>query len=284
MTAFTRLSSRGITGLRTRAGTFMPYLYSDAHCAAPDVPAWAAAFRVQQNPAEAKMAGKNTAVFGIYTTRAGAEEAVDALRKHGFRNTDISALFPDNAGTKDFAHEKNTKAPEGATTGATTGVVVGGVLGWLAGIGLLAIPGIGPLLAAGPIVAALAGAGAVGVAGGIVGALVGMGIPEYEAKRFEGRIKHGGILLSVHCDDEHWVKRAEEIMKQTGGEDIASAGEAHADFAVSDKPLPRTRGTISDDAAATDSGGVTVTDAPVNADVIDTPRIRTTGGGTTYEP
>lgn len=235
------------------------------------------------------MAGKNTAVFGIYTTRAGAEEAVDALRRHGFRNTDISALFPDNAGTKDFAHEKNTKAPEGATAGATSGVVVGGVLGWLAGIGLLAIPGIGPLLAAGPIVAALAGAGAVGVAGGIVGALVGLGIPEYEAKRFEGRVKHGGILLSVHCDDEHWVKRAEEILKETGGEDIASAGEAHADFAKSDKPMPRTRGSITDDPAvanttAANPGGITVTDAPVDADVVDTPRVRTTGGGTTYEP
>ena len=132
------------------------------------------------------MSGKNTAVFGIYQTRAAAEECVDVLLRAGFRNTDISALFPDNAGTKDFAHEKNTKAPEGATTGATSGAVVGGVLGWLAGIGALAIPGIGPFIAAGPIVAALAGAGAVGVAGGIVGALVGLGIPEYEAKRYEG--------------------------------------------------------------------------------------------------
>jgi hypothetical protein len=222
------------------------------------------------------MAGKNTAVFGIFATRAGAEEAVDSLRRAGFRNTDISALFPDNAGTKDFAHEKNTKAPEGATTGATSGVVVGGVLGWLAGIGMLAIPGIGPLLAAGPIVAALAGAGAVGVAGGIVGALVGLGIPEYEAKRYEGRVKHGGILLSVHCDDEAWVKRAEEVLKHTGAEDVASAGEAHADFAKSDKPLPRTRTAIGGDTVVSD-----VTDT---TDVVEDPRVRTTGSGTTYEP
>jgi len=222
------------------------------------------------------MAGKNTAVFGIYLTRPEAEEAVDALRRSGFRNTDISALFPDNAGTKDFAHEKNTKAPEGATTGATSGAVVGGVLGWLAGIGMLAIPGIGPLLAAGPIVAALAGAGAVGVAGGIVGALVGFGIPEYEAKRYEGRVKHGGILLSVHCDDQAWVKRAEDVMKRTGAEDVASAGEASADFGASDKPLPRTRTAIGGDTVAPD-GADTI-------DVVDAPRTRTAGDGTTYEP
>jgi len=193
------------------------------------------------------MAGKNTSVFGIYPTRAAAEECVDALRRAGFRSADISALFPDNAGTKDFAFEKNTKAPEGTATGAASGAVVGGVLGWLAGIGMLAIPGIGPLLAAGPIVAALAGAGAVGVAGGIVGALVGMGIPEYEALRYEGRVKHGAILLSVHCDDSAWIKRAEEILKSTGAEDISSSGEAHADFAVSDKPMARSRSVIEEE-------------------------------------
>jgi hypothetical protein len=190
---------------------------------------------------------KNTAVFGIYPTRLAAEECVDALRHAGFRNTDISALFPDNVGTKDFACEKNTKAPEGATAGASSGAVLGGVLGWLAGIGMLAIPGIGPLLAAGPILAALAGVGAGGVAGGIVGALVGFGIPEYEAKRYEGRVKHGGILLSVHCDDSHWVKRAEEVLKRTGAEDVSSTGEAHADFAASDKPMVRSRAAIVDE-------------------------------------
>ncbi len=197
------------------------------------------------------MSGKNTAVFGIYQTREAAEEAVDALRRGHFRNTDISALFPDNAGTKDFAHEKNTKAPEGATTGATTGAVAGGVLGWLAGIGMLAIPGIGPLVAAGPIVGALAGAGAVGAFGGIVGALVGMGIPEYEARRYEGRIRHGSILLSVHCDDHVWVKRAEDILKQTGAENVSAATEARADFATSDKPMPRTRSAIVQESEAT---------------------------------
>ncbi|HWE51732.1 MAG TPA: hypothetical protein VG273_18200 [Bryobacteraceae bacterium] len=193
------------------------------------------------------MSGKNTAVFGIYPTRASVEEAVDTLLRAGFRNADISALFPDNGGSKDFAMEKNTKAPEGATTGAGSGAVVGGVLGWLTGIGLIAVPGIGPLIAAGPIVAALAGVGAGGVVGGIVGALVGMGIPEYEAKRYEGRVKHGGILLSVHCDDSTWVKRGEEILKSTGAEDIASSGEATADYATSDKPMPRAKTTVNED-------------------------------------
>src|SRR5579863_10757264 len=168
----------------------------------------------------------NTAVYGLYKDRSGVEEAVESLKHCGFRNTDISVLFPDNQGSKDFAVEKSTKAPEGAVAGGGSGAVVGGVLGWLAGIGLLAIPGIGPFIAAGPIMAALAGAGALGAVGGIVGALVGMGIPEYEAKRYEGRVKHGGILLSVHCDSHDWVKRAEEVLKSTGGEDVASSGEA----------------------------------------------------------
>src|SRR2546425_4397246 len=185
------------------------------------------------------MAGKNTAVFGIYSDRMRVEKAVDRLKADGFRNTDISVLFPQNAGTKDFAHEKHTKAPEGATTGAGTGAVVGGALGWLAGIGALAIPGLGPFIAAGPIVAALAGAGAGGVVGGITGALVGMGIPEYEAKRYEGRIKEGGILLSVHADDSKWVSKAKDILKRTGAEDVASSGEASADWQKSDKPMPR---------------------------------------------
>jgi hypothetical protein len=181
----------------------------------------------------------NTSVFGIYRTRTSVSNAVDALREAGYRNTDISALFPENIGTKDFAHEKNTKAPEGAATGGVSGAVLGGALGWLAGIGALAIPGVGPFIAAGPIVAALAGAGAGAVTGGLVGALVGLGLPEYEAKRYEGRIKEGGILLSVHCDSSAWVKRAKEIMEQTGATDVASSGEASADFATSEKPMPR---------------------------------------------
>src|SRR5690348_2992016 len=176
------------------------------------------------------MAGKNTAVFGIYRTSAGVEQGVDALRAAGFRNTDISVLFPENEGTKDFAHEKNTKAPEGTATGAGTGAVVGGGLGWLAGIGALAIPGLGPFIAAGPIVAALAGVGVGGAIGGVAGALIGMGIPEYEAKRYEGRVKEGGILLSVHCDDSNWTKRAKEILERTGAQDVSSSGEANADF------------------------------------------------------
>ncbi len=213
----------------------------------------------------------NTSVFGIYRSRGEAEEAVDALRRSGFRNTDISALLPDNAGTKDFAHEKNTKAPEGAATGAASGAVVGGVLGWLSGIGMLAIPGIGPLIAAGPIVAALAGVGAVGVVGGIVGALAGMGIPEYEAKRYEGRVKHGGILLSVHCDNNDWVKRAEEIFKRTGAEDVASSGEASADFAKSDKPMARTHTPVMEKGLG---------DAiEIEDELSGRPRTRTTGGG-----
>ena len=185
------------------------------------------------------MAGKNTAVFGIYTTRRSVENAVDALKIEGFRNTDISVLLPENEGTKDFAHEKQTKAPEGAAAGAGTGAVIGGTLGWLTGIGALAIPGLGPFIAAGPIMAALAGAGVGGAVGGLTGALVGLGIPEYEAKRYEGRIKNGGILLSVHCDDSDWVKKAKKILERTGANDIASAGEASADFAKSDKPAPR---------------------------------------------
>src|SRR5215831_5367160 len=176
------------------------------------------------------MAGKNTAVYGIYRDRAHVEDGVDALIDSGFRSADISVLMPENVGTKDFAHEKGTKAPEGAAAGAGTGAVVGGTLGLLAGIGALAIPGVGPFIAAGPIMGALAGAGTGGVVGGIVGALVGMGIPEYEAKRYEGLIKEGGILLSVHCDNSDWVKRAKGILEQTGAEDISSSGETKGDI------------------------------------------------------
>jgi len=186
------------------------------------------------------MAGKNTAVFGIYPNRTAAEHAVATLKAENFRNTDISVLLADNAGSKDFAHEMNTKAPEGAAAGATSGVLAGGILGWLAGIGALAIPGVGPLIAAGPIMGALAGAGVLGTVGGVVGALVGMGIPEYEAKRYEGRIKDGGVLLSVHCDDSDWVRRAKDLLERTGAQDISSAGEASADYAKSDRPMPRT--------------------------------------------
>jgi ActD protein len=186
------------------------------------------------------MAGKNTAAFGIYTTREAVEEGIECLRQGNFRNEDISVLFPENVGNKDFAHVKASKAPEGASTGAATGGVIGGVLGWLAGLGAIAIPGVGPFIAAGPIMAALAGVGVGGALGGIAGALVGLGIPEYEAKRYEGRIKKGGYLVSIHCDDSKWVSKAKKILEDTGAEDISSTGEAAADYAKTDKPLQRT--------------------------------------------
>jgi len=161
------------------------------------------------------MAGKNTAVFGIYKTANQAEDAVDQIGSAGFPQNAISVLLPDMKTSREFAHEKNTKAPEGTAAGVTAGGVVGGTLGLLAGIGSLAIPGVGPLIAAGPIMAALAG----------LGALVGMGIPEYEAKRYEGRVKDGGVLLSVHCATSEEIDRAKDLLKRTGAEDISSAGE-----------------------------------------------------------
>jgi hypothetical protein len=171
------------------------------------------------------MAGKNTAAFGIYPSNSAAEAAVDQLVAAGFSNQDVSVLMADRRSAKEFAAEKNTKLPEGATTGAGVGGAVGGTLGLLAGIGALAIPGVGPLIAAGPIMGALAGLGAGGAVGGLVGALVGLGIPEYEAKRYEGRVKDGGVLLSVHCDSSEEVSRAKDILKATGADDISSSGE-----------------------------------------------------------
>jgi len=184
-------------------------------------------------------ARKNIAVFGIYPDQLTAEDGVDSLKDSGFRSTDISVLFPDNQGTKDFAHEKHTKAPEGAVAGGSSGAVIGGALGWLAGIGALAIPGVGPFIAAGPIMGMLGGIGVGTAIGGVTGALIGLGIPEYEAKRYEGRIRRGGILLSVHCDDTDWARRAKNILNQTGAEDVAAAGEAAADYASSERPAPR---------------------------------------------
>jgi hypothetical protein len=184
---------------------------------------------------------KNTSVFGIYSDSQEVEEAVDTLRLDGFRVEDLSVLAPENSGAKGLAHEKNSKAPEGAATGMGAGAVIGGALGWLAGIGLLSIPEFGPLVAAGPIIGALAGAGAMGTVGGIAGALIGLSIPEYEARRYEGRLKEGGILVSVHCDDAEWVGRAKTILRATGARDIAAAPEARADYAVGDRPLLRAR-------------------------------------------
>ena len=187
------------------------------------------------------MAGKNTAVFGLYPSRNAVEEAVEHLRANGFRSTDISVLFPETSGTKDLGHEKHTKAPEGGATGAAAGLAAGGILGWLTSMGILAIPQLGPFVAAGPIVGALAGAGAVGTIGGILGAMVGWGVPEYEAVRYEGRIRDGGMLLSVHCDNDDWVKRAKDALVHTGAQDIGSSSEKVGDFANADKPMPRVR-------------------------------------------
>lgn len=165
------------------------------------------------------------AVFGIYQSRFSVEQAVERLKAENFSSADISVLMPEKGGSEKFAHENSTKAPEGATTGAGTGLVVGGTLGWLVGIGALAIPGVGPLIAAGPIVAMLAGAGTGAAVGGVAGGLVGLGIPEYEAKRYEGYIKDGGILLSVHTGNSDLKKKAKLTLEQTGAKDISSSGE-----------------------------------------------------------
>lgn len=166
------------------------------------------------------------AVFCIAISHSQAEGIVNQLKAAGFSNNDISVLFPDKRGTKDFAHEQHTKAPEGAAAGAGTGGIVGGALGWLAGIGALAIPGIGPFIAAGPIMAALSGAAVGAALGGITGALIGMGIPEYEAKRYEGKVREGNILISVHTENWREVERAKGIFKTAGARDISAAEEA----------------------------------------------------------
>jgi len=178
------------------------------------------------------MDNKKTAVFGIFPSVAAAERTVDSLVQAGFKSSDISVLLPDQRGTRDFAHEKDTKAPEGTATGVTAGGVIGGTLGVLAGIGALAIPGLGPFIAAGPIMGGLAGLGVGGAVGGLIGALVGMGIPEYEAKRYEGRLKSGGVLLSVHCDTSEQIDRSKDILKNSGAEDISSAGESSSNVAT----------------------------------------------------
>lgn len=196
------------------------------------------------------MAGKNTAVFGLFPSRAHAEKGVDALIAAGYRSDDISVLAPDQKVTHELATEKNTKAPEGTTTGATTGGAIGGTLGLLAGIGALAIPGLGPFIAAGPIMGALAGMGAGAATGGLIGALVGMGIPEYEAKRYEGHVKDGGVLLSVHCDDSDWTSKAKDILERCGAHDISSAGEkAVSTHGVDSTGTPGPSGSYKSDRA-----------------------------------
>ena len=169
---------------------------------------------------------KSKSVFGILATESAAVRATDALKLAGFSPDDISALFPDKSGTKDFAHEQNTKAPEGAATGAGVGGVLGGGLGWLMGIGALAIPGVGPFVAAGPIMAALSGAAAGAMVGGLTGTLIGLGIPELEAKRYEGKVKDGNILMAVHAETSDEIDRVKEIFKNAGAEDISYTEEA----------------------------------------------------------
>jgi Protein of unknown function (DUF3341) len=169
---------------------------------------------------------KNKAAFGIYRTQSGLENAVQMLRDERFSNSDVAVLLPESVSSRELGTQKASKAPEGATAGAGSGAVLGGILGWLVGIGSLAIPGVGPFIAAGPIVAALAGAGVGGAVGGLAGALVGMGIPEYEAKRYEGRLTEGGILLSIHCDSSEEIDRAKKIMERTGAEDISHTSES----------------------------------------------------------
>jgi hypothetical protein len=189
---------------------------------------------------ECDMSYKKTAVFGIYGSRSAAENAIDVLTESGFPITDVSVLVPESLGSNEMRTEKATKAPEGAAAGAGSGAVLGGTLGLLAGIGALAIPGVGPLIAAGPILSALAGIGVGGAVGGVAGGLIGMGIPEYEAKRYEGRLQKGGILVSVHCDTSEEVKQAKEIMKRTGGEDISSTGESSTESTRTGRDMHRT--------------------------------------------
>jgi len=165
------------------------------------------------------------AVFCTVKTSSQATQVVDQLKNAGFTSNDISVLMPDKSGTKEFAVDNETKAPEGAATGAGTGAVLGGGLGWLAGIGALAIPGLGPFIAAGPIMAALSGAALGGTLGGLTGALIGLGIPEYEAKRYEGKVKGGHVLISVHSEDSAETERAKKIFEAARAEDISTSGE-----------------------------------------------------------
>lgn len=182
---------------------------------------------------------KNTAVFGIHPNRTIVSDAMDVLRQAGYRNTDIAVLLPDNQGPKDFAHEKSTKAPEGAATGAATGAALGAVLAWLVAVGVFRIPNLTPFLTAGPMMAALAGAGSGGALGWLIGFLAGLGLPEYEAKRYSGRIMNKGILLSVHCDSSEWCDRAKKTLKDTGAQSISSASESVADHATTGRPAER---------------------------------------------
>lgn len=171
----------------------------------------------------------NKAVFGIYKSRGAVENGVTTLKNNGFRTSDISVLLPQESGSQDVVHTRETKAPEGAAAGAGAGALLGGTLGLLAGIGALAVPGVGPFIAAGPILASLAGIGVGGAVGVVSGALIGYGIPEYEARRYEGFVKEGGILISVHVDNEEWAEKAQSLLEATGAKDVAMTTELRSE-------------------------------------------------------
>jgi len=194
---------------------------------------------------------KNTSIIGIYPDRTTVADAINVLHKAGYRATDTSMLSSDNHGSKDFGHEKHTRASAGAATGSVVGAVVGTALAWLVSSGTLSIPGLGPLIAAGPVVAALAGAGAGGALGWIAGLLAGLPLSEYVAKRYAGRIRRGGILLSVHCDSQEWCNRAKKILKDTGARNISAASESTADYGTTDKPTERAPAAAADRTEAT---------------------------------
>jgi hypothetical protein len=177
--------------------------------------------------------------MGIYPDRATVSEALNTLNKAGYRPADISVLSSDNVGSKDFAHVKQNKALQGAAIGAAIGAVVGVALAWLVSTQPVTVPALGPLVTAGPVLAAIAGAGAGGTLGWIVGLLMGMRLTDYVAKRYAGRILHGGILLSVHCDTPEWCDRARKTLKDTGARDISAAAESTADYGTTDKPTQR---------------------------------------------
>jgi Protein of unknown function (DUF3341) len=189
---------------------------------------------------------RNTSVIGIYADRTTVSDAINVLHKAGYRATDISVLSSDNQGSKDFGHEKRTKALEGAATGAAAGAVAGAVLAWFVCTQTVTITVLGPLVAAGPVLAAMAGAGAGGALGWIVGLLAGVRLPEYVAKRYAGRIRRGGILLSVHCDSPEWCDRAKKTLKDTGARNISSLSEASADYGTTDKPTEKAPVAVTD--------------------------------------
>ena len=185
------------------------------------------------------MSRSNISAFGIYPDAGTARDAMSAFKAAGFRETDISMLFPENVGSKDFAHERHTKAPEGAAAGGGVGAAIGAALGWVAASGSMAVPGLEPVAAAGPLLGTLSGMGAGLALGGITGALAGFSKPEYEAKRYMGRIRKGGVLCSIHCDDADWSSTAQKILRKTGAMEISTSHEARADFSETSKPLAR---------------------------------------------